>query len=243
MKVIIIEDELGAYTNLRTLLLELCDNIEILAHLESVADSVAWFKSNAAPDLIFLDIHLADGSAFSIFECITIDTPIVFTTAYDQYALKAFEVNSVDYLLKPVGRDAVKRAIDKFNSSKMVVRDPFEWDSQRVKRLLVSFRDKILPLKVEDVAFVYNTGGRTSITTLQGKTYAVGKSLDALMARLEPELFFRTNRQYIVSRNAIESFTIWDDSRLSVHLSVEIPEPIFIAKNRANEFKSWLVLL
>lgn len=243
MNVIIVEDESAAYANIINLLSRVEPNAQILAHFDSVADTVSWFQKNPCPDLIFMDIELADGSSFNIFECITINTPIVFTTAFDQYAIKAFEVNSIDYLLKPITEDAMRHAIEKYRiqCQSTPIKDPFLWQSTEfIKRVLIPYRDKIIPIKVNDIAYFYNTDGHTSVLTLDGKCYPIRKSLDTLMSRLPPTIFFRANRQFILSKDIIESFSVWGDGRLHIQTSLPTEEPILIAKNKALNFKLWL---
>lgn len=249
MKVLVIEDEAAAYMNIKNLLMQADPQIEIEAHFDTVVDSVTWLRSHAMPDLIFMDIQLADGSSFNIFECVTIEVPIIFTTAYDQFAIKAFEVNSIDYLLKPITADAIERALDKFrrlnpaNIRRSINQiDEMVWNKEYIKRVLIPYKDKILPVKTTAIAYFYNTGGETKVTTLDGQSYPISKSLDSLMMKLDPASFFRVNRQFILSKEVIESITIWFDSRLKVHVSLPTEEPIFISKNRAAEFKEWLAL-
>lgn len=249
MKVLIIEDETAAYNNISNLLLKADPNIEIEAHLDTVVDSVAWLTSHPMPDLIFMDIQLADGSSFNIFECVTLYVPIIFTTAYDQYAIKAFEVNSIDYLMKPITADAVCRALDKFhrlNSAAVhcaALRiDKMVGNKEYINRVLIPYKDKILPIRIETVAYFYNTGGETKVVTLDKQTYPIGKSLDFMITRLNPALFSRVNRQFILSKEVIESITVWPDNRLRVHLLLPTEEPVFVPKNRAAEFKEWLAL-
>lgn len=247
MKVIIIEDEAAAYTNIKNLLRQTDPAIEILDHFDTVVDSVTWLRSHPMPDLIFMDIQLADGSSFNIFECVTIEVPIIFTTAYDQFAIKAFEVNSIDYLLKPITLENVRKALDKYKrlnpdtlrqSNGRI--DQLVWNSEYLKRILIPFKDRILPIKTEAIAYFYNTNGESSIMTRDGQSYTIGKSLDSMMIKLDPTLFFRVNRQFILSKEVIDSFTIWFDSRLRINLGLPTSEPVFVAKNKAAEFKAWL---
>ena len=247
MKIIIIEDEAAAYKNIKNLLLQIDPHIEILDHFDTVVDSVTWLRSHPMPDLIFMDIQLADGNSFNIFECVTIEVPIIFTTAYDQYAIKAFEVNSVDYLLKPITLESMRKALDKYNRlNPVTVRqhisriDQLVCSSEYLKRILVPFKDRIIPIKTEAIAYFYNTNGESSVVTRERQSYSIGKSLDSLMIKLNPTCFFRVNRQFILSKEVIDSFTIWFDSRLRINLSLPTDEPIFVAKNKAAEFKVWL---
>lgn len=247
MKVLIIEDEAAAYTNIKNLLSKADSRIEIVDHFDTVVDSVTWLRSNPMPDLIFMDIQLADGSSFNIFDCVTVEAPIIFTTAYDQYAVKAFEVNSIDYLLKPITSEAVQKALDKYKrlnpaSIQQNIKqiDEMIWNKEYIKRVLIPFKDKLLPIKTETIGYFYNTNGESSVITRDGQSYRIGKSLDSLMVKLDPACFFRVNRQFILSKEVIESITIWFDSRLKVHVNLPTDEPVFVAKNKAAEFKEWL---
>ena len=206
MQILIIEDEVTASQNIQRLIHQIDSTIEVLAQLDSVFESVSWLKSHSAPDLIFMDIQLADGNAFCIFDCVTIDTPIIFTTAYDQYAIKAFEVNSVDYLLKPIGIESVRKALEKFkrrNPATQQPADPFIWGNEVIKRILVPCKDRLLPIKMEQIAYFYSTGGNGELLTFDEQRYPLGKSLDTLILKLDPTLFFRVNRQFILSKEAI----------------------------------------
>ena len=246
MRVLIVEDETAAVDNLEYLLYKVDRAIEIAAVTESVEQTQQWFMQNHA-DLIFMDIHLSDGSAFSLFDHIEVSTPIIFTTAFDQYALDAFKVNSIDYLLKPIKQTDLERAFEKFK--RLTASDLNSYIS-RIKqltekpnyqsRILVAIKDKIIPLAVEDIACIYSTDRKTEIITTSEVTYTYNKPLDAIIKNLNPTLFFRANKQFIINRNHITDITVWFDSRLRLRLTAETPEEIYIAKNRASEFKSWL---
>ena len=189
-----------------------------------------WLSTNALPDLIFMDIHLSDDSAFAIFSQIEVNVPIVFTTAYDQYALDAFKVNSIDYLLKPIKAKDVRRAIDKFLASEM------RW----TKRLLVSYRDALVPVNVDDISYVYSTDKNTMVCLNSGEQLNCNKSLESVFSNLNPERFFRANKQFIVNRDSVKKIAVWFDSRLLLTLNTTTPERLFISKNRAAEFKQWM---
>ena len=247
MRVLIVEDETAAVDNLEYLLYKVDRAIEIAAVTESVEQTQQWLMHNHA-DLIFMDIHLSDGSAFSLFDHIKVSTPIIFTTAYDQYALDAFKVNSIDYLLKPIKLSELQRALDKFHRlsqpdinqyvsrlNSLAVAHP-----KYVSRLLISDKDKIIPLPVDNIACIYCTERKTDIITKDSKSLRYNRPLDAIMGELDPAKFIRANKQFIISHDAVDDITIWFDSRLRVRLSVTTPEEIYIAKNRASEFKSWL---
>lgn len=248
MKIVIIEDETAATNNLISIIREVCPHGEVTATLESVRDAVAWFSGNRHPDLVFMDIHLADGDAFRIFEQIRISSPIIFTTAYDNYALEAFRVNSIDYLLKPIKPEDMRRALDKLTRLTQTDREAY---SGRVSKMasqhntggfLVHVKDKIIPVKTSEIAFFYTSDEHVTITTLDGHVFSYDKALDSIMASLSGKDFFRANRQFIISRKAVGEISVWFGSRLTVSLSVKAPERIIISKARSPEFKRWLTM-
>jgi len=248
MKVLIVEDETIAYEYLSKLIGKIDMEIEIVAVTESISQTVKWLRSNPAPELIFMDIHLSDGSAFSIFDIITVETPIIFTTAYDEYAINAFKVNSIDYLLKPVQESDLRKAIEKFRkltSSEIkqyiIQQTESNLNGNYYKKLLVSYRDNLIPVSIDEVVYFYTSEHQTTICIKDGKKYLYNKTLDSIFHNLDPEMFFRANKQFIVSKEYVKNITIWFDRRLFVTLDVETPERIYISKNRAAEFKDWMV--
>ena len=246
MRVLIVEDETVAAENLTYLLRKIAPEIEIAAYTESVDKTVEWLSANNV-DMIFMDIHLSDGSAFMIFDRTEVTTPIVFTTAYDQYALDAFRVNSIDYLLKPIKPEDLRRALDKFRQ-----RTPVELmkylsqlnalsEKPRYSgRLLVQDRDRIHPVAVSDICCIYSTNKHTEIILKSGIKHSTGKSLEQIISTLDPSKFIRANKQFIVARDAICDLTVWFDSRLKINLTTDTPEPVYISKNKVAEFKEWL---
>lgn len=246
MRAIIIEDETAAARNLKMLLSSSFPEIEIVATLESIAESVEWFEKNSAPDLVFMDIHLADGNAFRIFEKITISSPIIFTTAYDQYALEAFRVNSIDYILKPIKQQELERAIGKFTSLTHTALGEYTHrvsrmaEQMRPKRLLAHIKDKIVPISEEEIAFFHTSNEQVTLTTHEGRCYPIDGTLESIYADFSGTDFFRANRQFIVARKAIKDISVWFGSRLAVNLTVATPERIIVSKARVAEFKSWL---
>ena len=248
-RVIIVEDETAAVVNLRSMLAAIEPEAEVVAVLESVEEAVEYFSKDAVADVVFMDIHLADGDSFRIFQSVDIDIPIIFTTAYDEYALEAFKVNSIDYLLKPFKEEELRRAIDKLCRLTKLERDEQrtkrnrmaeEVQTHEVQPMLLRYKDKIIPVGVDEVAFFYTSSERVTLTTLTGQTYAVDKTLEALGQQLSPHMFFRANRQFIISRAAVKDIVVWFGSRLSLNLVVETPERIIISKARVPEFKQWL---
>ena len=251
MKVLIIEDETAASENLIAMLLEIDPGIEVLKVLESVQQTVRWLNSNPAPDLIFMDIHLSDGSMFTLFQEMEITVPIVFTTAFDQYALDAFTVNSIDYLLKPIKTSELERALEKFKrwtksdvieylERMMKMRPADSVKTDYITSLLVPVKDKLTPVSLDDVACIYSTDRKTQIHLKSGKMMLYNRSLDSLISSLDPAKFFRANKQYIVARDCVKDIVVWFDSRLLVNMPIELPEPLFVSKNKAAEFKNWI---
>lgn len=250
MKTLIIEDETAAAINLEALLRKVEPSLQIEAVLESVGESVEWLSSHPMPDLIFMDIHLADGESFRIFDRVEIDCPIIFTTAYDQYALEAFKVNSIDYLLKPITQNDLQRALDKLHRLSVTERRSI---SERVTSLaaeaskasqnvfLIQVRDRIRPLKFDEAAYFYTSDERVTVHTFSGEVLAMDKTLETLSATLPENDFFRANRQFIVSRGAIRDISVWFGSRLALNLILDTPERIIISKARVPRFKQWLV--
>lgn len=246
MRALIIEDETAAARNLEAVLREVAPGVEILATLESVAESVEWLQSNPQPDLLFMDIHLADGDSFRIFESVEITAPVIFTTAYDRYALEAFKVNSIDYLLKPINTEDVRRALEKLRRLTSGERLDYgtrvrNLASQRQEEVfLVHVRDKIIPLQRDRIAYCYTANEKVTACDFDGAVYPMDKTLEALQSLLPDRDFFRANRQFIIARRAVKEIAVWFGSRLTLHLTVETPERIVISKARVPEFKEWL---
>lgn len=248
MRVLIVEDETAAYENLVDIIAEVDSRIRVVGNTESVTQTVQWLQSNPSPDLIFMDIHLSDGSAFAIFDKIALETPIVFTTAYDRYAIEAFKVNSIDYLLKPVKVADIEHALDKYG--KLTHQDVLQYLSQLTRlspaprysdRLLIPYKDKLLPINVKDISCFYTTDKNTFVYLKNGDKYPYAKTLEQIIFTLDPADFTRANKQFIVARDSITNITIWFDNRLLVTLDTEVPERVYVSKNRASEFKAWIV--
>lgn len=249
MKVVIVEDEIIAAQSLQKLIKEIRDDFHIEKVLQSVEESVDWFRTNPVPDLVFMDIQLADGSSFSIFEQINISCPIIFTTAYNEYALEAFEVNGIDYLLKPINKPRLTKAIMKFGSIgfrndnteliNKLVQSLNEKQNRSKTHFLVPHKDKLLPLAIDNIAYLYAEMKIARAVTFDNKSYSLDYSLDELMKNLNEEHFFRVSRQYIVSHRAIKDISIWFMGKLAVNLNVPVSEKIFVSKGRVPDFKRW----
>ena len=247
MKALIIEDEMMASQALSKLIGKVSPETEVVGVLQTIAEAKDWFKSNPMPDLVFMDIHLADGSSFAIFDKVNITCPVIFTTAYDEYALKAFEVNSIDYLLKPINKKDLERAMNKFNTLTGGADGDYKALATMIEDLkpkwknyfLLPERDKLVPLAAKDIAYVCIDDKMVKIVSFDRKTYYTNQTLDELLEQLEASAFFRANRQYIVSRSAIKDVSIWFGNKLALNLNVEVPDKIIISKARVSEFKQW----
>ena len=249
MKSLIIEDEKAAVRNLTAILTDVAPEIEIIGAPDSVADAIEWFASNPMPELVFMDIHLADGSAFEIFEHIQIKCPVIFTTAYDEYALRAFKVNSIDYLLKPINEQDVRAALTKLKNLYAVPSSTLDLqqllyqlkheESYKTYFLVPTKGDKLIPLSIKEIAYFYITEGSVKVVTNESREYILPRTLDELTDSLNPTIFFRANRQFLISRDAIKDIDLWFNKRLAINLYISTPEKIVISKARAGEFKDW----
>ena len=252
MKALLIEDEKAAVRNLQALLLEVAPDVEILAVLDSIIETIDWFGTHAMPDLVFLDIHLADGSAFEIFSHVEIACPIIFTTAYDEYALRAIKVNSIDYLLKPIDGHDIRKALDKMDclhgessspgnepDYSSLIRALKKEESYKTHFLVPAKGDKLIPVSADMILFFHIDDGVVKAVLADGKECLFPQTLDELADSLNPALFFRVNRQYLISRKAVLDIDLWFNGRLSVNLKVPVTEKILVSKAKVGEFKEW----
>ena len=250
MKVIIIEDEKPSARRLQRMLSNLDVEAETLLH--SVEESIDWFNNNVHPDLIFLDIQLSDGLSFEIFEAIDIKSSVIFTTAYDEYALQAFKLNSIDYLLKPIDEDDLKKAVEKFNE-RMPKQQSVTLDFNDIKKLLVNPIEreykKRFSVKVgqhlklinsDDIECFYSENKGTYVFTNEGRNYLLDSTLEQIEAELEPKTFFRVSRKFFVNINAIKDMISYTNSRLQVKLNTFNEQDIIVARERVKDFKDWL---
>jgi len=249
MKVLIVEDENIAAEKLSDMLLAINKQIDILAITSSVKETERWLAQNEA-ELIFLDIQLSDGLSFSIFENNAVETPVIFTTAYDQYAIKAFELYSIDYLLKPISKTKLEQSIEKFNRIKSTHLLDFKHLNELIqsakptykKRFIVQIGDHIKKIDTTDIAYFYSWEKSTYLTTNNGHTYPLDLSLDSIMNMLDPECFFRINRKYIVQMGAIKKMTAFSRSRIKLTLTppTDNPDAPLVSVERAARFKQWI---
>ncbi len=251
----IIEDELPAARLLNSLLAQLRPNWIISVLPGNIEEATAWFKQHPHPDILFLDIHLNDGDSFQLIEQANPSCMIIFTTAYDEYALKAFSVNSIDYLLKPIHRERLEEAILKFEKISTPLHAAHLQQNQQIHelilqlsqpgktyrtRFLISGGNKFFTLQVEDIAYFYSENKITFAVTKQNKEHMIDLCLDKLTEQLDPNLFFRTNRQTIININAIQRIEPYFQNKITVHTHPPFKEHIVISREKANEFKKWL---
>ncbi|MEE4213896.1 MAG: LytTR family DNA-binding domain-containing protein [Bacteroidales bacterium] len=248
MRVLIIEDEKPASLKLQRMLYDLDDTITIAAILESVEGSSNWFLNNPPPDLVFMDIQLDDGLCFEIFENININIPVIFTTAYDEYAIRAFRVNSVDYLLKPIKAEDLGKAVDKFRKIHGRKRDDSiinsllkQMETGRRERFLIKIGQHYRPVQVADIHYFYIREGCAFISRGGGRDYAIDFSLDRLEQMLDPKRFYRVNRNYIVNINAIKDIIAYSSSRLKLILDGQDENhDVVVSRDRVADFKKWM---
>jgi DNA-binding LytR/AlgR family response regulator len=254
MKILIIEDETLAAKRLTTLINNYDPAITVLDAIDSVEDAVHWFDANPSPDLVFMDIMLADGQSFEIFEQVDIKVPVIFTTAFDEFAIRAFKVNSIDYLLKPIEPQLLEAAMKKFHS---LIRQPDDFRAimesllirpQRDRevqplyktRFLIKQGEKFIPVATSDAAYFSFEDKLSFLNTFDKKRYMLDYTLDELDKMLNPVVFFRLNRQYIISFSAVKTLHNYFHGKLKVYVNPEIPDGIIVSKSRSNLFKQWL---
>lgn len=249
MNVLIIEDEDLAAEKLERMLGEIDPKVKVRAKIGSIKEAVSWLKEHTV-DLIFIDIQLSDGLSFSIFEDVHITTPLVFTTAYDQYAIRAFQHNSISYLLKPIRRRDLKESLEKFDRLRTAFSIDFEtlssiYNGEKPdykKRFLISIGEKLKKVEVTDIAYFYAMDKSVFCRTFKNKALPIDHSLDTLEDLLDPANFFRINRKYIVNMDAIEQMIAWSRSRIKLELapSIQDEEEAIVSISRSSDFKKWM---
>lgn len=248
MKILIVEDEAAAVKRMRKVLVELDPAIEVVADLPTVQSAVEWFSANPAPDLAFFDVRLADGDSFAIFQQTEVPCPVVFTTAYDEYALRAFRVNALDYLLKPIKKEDLAQAIDRARKGG-VVRDhaglagegsTSERPSAPIKRFLIRYGDHFKVVEPDQIAYIHSLLKNTFLRTREGRDLPLDESLDKLELQLDPAKFIRLNRQLIVQLESIKELLAYSKSRVKVVLDPPYGEDAIVSSERSAEFKRWL---
>ncbi len=250
MTVLIIEDEIKAARELRRIIHEMDDTIKIAAIVDSIETGKQWFEEHESPDLIFSDIQLADGLCFDLFNQIEIKSPVIFCTAFDEYLMNAFDTNAISYLLKPVTTEKVEKALIKYSKFKegFQKKQSVENISELLKSLKLSYKttllvhqkEKIIPVPVNDIAFFYLDTPMVSLVTLTHHKYHLSTNLDDIEKMVDPAVFYRANRQFIVNRKAINTAEKFFARKLVAQLSVKTPEQIIVSKAKASDFLKWL---
>src|SRR5688572_2396021 len=248
MKALIIEDEILAAEKLADLLLTLDSSIEIIGKLQSVLESINWLHTQPDPDLIFMDIQLDDGICFEIFDAVKIKTPIIFTTAYDSYAIRAFQVNSVDYLLKPIEKEPLTKALEKykliFEKGGSGNQSLGDLSAQIVKnyktRFFVKIGNHFHSIPVDNIDCFYIVERGVFFKTNNGKNYNLDYSLDQVQQLIDPEKFFRINRNYLIQINAIQDIYNYSSSRLGIKINGIDHLDLIVSREKVGEFKKWL---
>jgi two-component system, LytTR family, response regulator LytT len=251
MNILLIEDETEAAKNIRWLIERIEPAATIVAVIETVVEGIEWLKTKPNPDLIISDIQLADGNSFEIFDEIKPKCPVIFTTAFNQFAIQSFEVHSIDYLLKPISEAALAKAINKYKSLNISTLNTFQAQLEQFliqqnttpknyrKSFLIRFRDKIIPLKTDDFAYFMTKDGLVYGLTQNDKKYIIENTLEELENQLNPEDFFRANRQFIVSRDAIVEVEFYFNGRLLLKTQPNSEENILVSKERVPVFRRW----
>lgn len=251
MNVVIVEDELAASDNLTYLLQQIDSSINVIKVLDSVKASIAYFSKPQTAELVFMDIHLADGISFEIFDRVSITVPVIFTTAYNQYTLKAFKVNSIDYLLKPLDQEELTDALQQFkeqNQDKGISDNQIKGlldlvnEKKQVYKttFLISHRDQLIPIKTADIAYFMIDTGVVKATTFDNKSYSIDGKLEELEEELDPANFYRINRQCILRRDALARIKQYFNGKLIVEVTPVSKEQIIVSKAKAPDFKTWV---
>lgn len=248
MNILLIEDEKLAVNRLLTLLKVHFSDANFHGNLDSISASIKWLSSNPSPDLILCDIQLADGLSFGIFEKVKVTSPVIFTTAYDQYAIKAFQVNAIDYLLKPIDSVELTRAVEKFKRSQIqpvvdlrILKDLLQPQQVNFKsRFLIRYGEKIQSIPVEDISFVFSEERVTFLQTHEGKKFVIDYTLDQTESQIDPRIFFRLNRKYLCKAEAILEILSYSNSRLKIKIKNCPDNDVLISREKVGDFKNWL---
>ncbi|HQW92981.1 MAG TPA: LytTR family DNA-binding domain-containing protein [Ferruginibacter sp.] len=254
MKILIVEDEELAVKKLHKMLLSLEKDIEVLANTDSIAASVEWLKKNETPDLILMDIELLDGQSFEIFNQVDVKSPVIFTTSYDEFALKAFKVNSVDYLLKPIQKEDLAAALDKYKkmfgaaapapsiNMEMLVKELQQKLQPTAfrKRFLVKNVQKLVSIETDDIAYFYSDGRLNFFKTFDNKKYVVDYTMDEMEEMLDPERYFRISRSFYVSISSVEQIHDYFGNRLILTLKPAVDKEALVSREKVTEFKKWM---
>lgn len=250
LKILIIEDEEPAAKRLLKMIREIEPGVKLLDILSSVSSAIKWFQEHDVPDLIFSDIQLADGSSFDIFKAVEVNCPVIFVTAFDQFAIEAFKLNSVDYLLKPLKQDGLQAAISKFKRTQTAATPAFDMHKilmsynnqvQTYKtRFIVRYGEHIKTINTEDIAYFYTEAKTNFLTSFEGRRFAIDFHLDNLASLLDPKIFFRINRQFVISLKSIEEMFTHTKGRVLLKLKPPVKQETIVSAERSADFKIWL---
>jgi two-component system LytT family response regulator len=256
MKVLIIEDEFLAALQLKAMVQECDADVQVIDTLDSVESAVQWFRAHPSPDLLLADIELADGQSFAIFEQVDIKCPVIFTTAYDEFALQAFKVHSIDYLLKPINEDALRKSLQKLNEFKKMygttstsidlkslvnlLRNPALPAHTYRDRFLLKQGSRLVPVEVKEIAYFFTRDRISFVKTWDNRSLIIDYHLDELERMLDPRLFYRANRQVIISPRSVSKIHIHFHNRLKLELTPTIEEDVFISRDKATQFRTWM---
>jgi two-component system response regulator LytT len=257
MKILIVEDEELAVKKLKKTLLSVDESATVVGESDSIKNTVSWLQNNPSPDLILMDIELADGQSFEIFNHVQVKSPVIFITSYDEYALKAFKVNSVDYLLKPVQKEDLHAALDKFremkkiytteNESSGVSLDALVKELQQKlhtkefrKRFLVKHGQKLVSIEVEEIAYFFSDGRLNFFKTFDNRKFVVDYTMDELNEMLDPDKYFRISRSFFISVNSVAQIHDYFGNRLLLHLKPETDKEAIVSREKVTDFKTWL---
>jgi two-component system response regulator LytT len=252
MKIFIIEDEELAVKKLEKTLASVDEAAQVVGIADSIQASIEWLSQNPQPDLILMDIELADGQSFEIFKLIEVKSPVIFTTSYDEYALKAFKVNSIDYLLKPIQKDELKAALEKYKKSlnkknaEINIENLVNELQQKLKpveyrkRFLVKYGQKLVSIEIADIAYFYSDGRLNFFKSTDNKKYVVDYTMDELEEFLDPDRYFRISRSFYVSIDSIEKIEDYFGNRLILHLKPMVDKEALVSREKVSDFKKWM---
>jgi DNA-binding LytR/AlgR family response regulator len=256
MKIFIIEDEELAVRKLQKTLQAVSSDLEVVGNADSIASSVEWLQSHPQPDLILMDIELADGQSFEIFNLINVRSPVIFTTSYDEFALKAFKVNSVDYLLKPIQKDELEAAISKLQHVKEMYASPTQDEMQfnalvkelqqtlqskeHRKRFLVKHLQKLVSIEVNTIAYFYSDDRLSFFKTVDDRKYLIDYTIDEIEEMVDPDQFFRINRAFLVAIKSVDQIHDYFGNRLKLNLKPAVDKEVLVSREKVTEFKTWM---
>ncbi|HWJ25993.1 MAG TPA: LytTR family DNA-binding domain-containing protein [Flavisolibacter sp.] len=257
MKILIVEDEDLAVKKLKKTLFTVDESATVVGEADSIRSTVAWLENNPAPDLILMDIELADGQSFEIFNHVQVKSPVIFITSYDEYALKAFKVNSIDYLLKPVQKEDLQLALDKFRSIREIYKPEPVASSISIdllvkelqqklqtkeyrKRFLVKHGQKLVSVEVDDIAYFFSDGRLNFFKTFDNKKFVVDYTMDEMNEMLDPDKYFRISRSFFISVNSVAQIHDYFGNRLMLHLKPESEKEAIVSREKVTDFKTWL---